>query len=349
MIKTATASLFILTFIMASLSASSETTSDSIPTIQFENSQKIPVTQLCLDNKYVRPRPHISRGISLNPRPIREVIEYDLGHQRVFTLIRKVKIKNHLIRRYARRDGVQQLISQKYYDIPKCESSRITRKPETVVQTNPSPQQMLVLSALFQKGITLAQTDHYPFGFTPAPSSPPRVTTTYEEWKSSLSTATLKTPQCHNGKVELSPEFMRYLKGAEGQRLYRDVVDFLDMRPGYAEKYFNQIWNNHLSGQDLKFRGGEGSGNGRIGFGLSFIGGEGSGNGRRLEQTSTDPLSVDPRGEIQVKIYLNPIEYYSLDYTQGLIGRLFGQEIKYKQYLMEGEIIPDNIVRVECK
>lgn len=322
----------------------------AVPKIQFENAQSVPVNKLCVDGKHVRPIHSDLVRVGAKSRPIREVIEYDLGHHRKFTLIRKVKIKNHLIRRYARRDGVQQLISQGLYDIPKCQFSIIEHNPALSQKREPGPQQMLIFSALFQKGITLAQTEGYPFrpyyydySHFENPSFGPI------RHQNSTTISTLKTPQCNDGLVELSPEFMRYLKGPEGHRNYRDVVDLMDTDPEYTEKYFNQIWNNHLQDKDLIIIGGEGSGNGRVGFGLSFAGGEGSGNGRRLEHTITDPLSVNPDGEVQVKIYMEPSQFYSLDYHPGLIERLFGQEIKYKKYLIDGELIPENIVGVECK
>jgi|GEM_PF-6580309 hypothetical protein len=340
----------ILSFILG-VSQASETlveSEHSIPEVQFQNFQNVPVTELCIDNSFVRPESRNTFGLGFRPRPIREVIKFDLDHGRTFTLIRKVQIKNHLIRRYAQRDGVQQLVSQGLYDIPKCEFSAIRQKPELITIKQPTPQQMLALSALFQKGITLAQTQGYPFSQSLFANLRVDKVRSQEQLES-LTKTSLKTPQCHNGKIELSPEFIRYLKGPEGHRIYRDVVDLIDMKPEFSDKFFNQIWNNHLNDRELQFRGGEGSGNGRIGFGLSFIGGEGSGNGRKLEQTSTDPLSVNPEGEVQVNIFINPIEFYSLEYTQGLIQRLFGQELKYKDYLLDGEIIPENIIGIECK
>lgn len=342
-----TALTLLATFSLGQTYASG-TNGHSIPEIQFQNFQSLPVTELCLDNNHVRPKLQYAMGIGPRARPVREVIEFDLEHGRKFTLIRKVQTKDHLIRKYARRNGVQQLVSQGLYDIPECESPILAEQAKIVKKLKPTPQQMLAFSALFQKGITLAQTDGYPFSISLF--SPHRVNQfQHQEQLESMTKSTLKTPQCHQGKIELSPEFMRYLKGPEGHRLYRNVVDLMDSDPEYSDKYFNQIWNNHVSGHDLQFRGGEGSGNGRVGFGLSFIGGEGSGNGRRLEQTSTDPLSVSPEGTVQVNIFVNPIEFQSLGYTQGLIQRLFGKEIKYKEYLIDGEIIPDNIVQVECK
>lgn len=322
----------------------------SIPEVTFEDLQRFPVTKLCLDNHHVRPKLKHSIGLGPQARPIHEVLEYDLGHGRQFTLIRKVQIKDHLIRRYARRDGTQQLVSQGLYSIPKCEVSTLTARPEVVKKAKPTAQQMLAFGALFQKGITIAQTEGYPFSaFLFSPRSVSQTHRQQQEELESLTKTSLKTPQCHNGKIELSPEFMRYLKGPEGHRLYRDVVDLIDTDPEYSDKYFNQIWNNHIQDRDLRYRGGEGSGNGRVGFGLSFIGGEGSGNGRRLEQTSTDPLSVNPEGTVQVNIFIDPIEFHSLGFSQGLIQRLFGEELKYKEYLIDGELIPDNIVQVECK
>lgn len=318
----------------------------SIPKVEFLNSPGLPVTEVCVDNRHIRAKLPSSLGPGVK-RPIHEVIKYDLGHGREFTLIRKVQIKDHLIKKYERRNGVFQLVSQGHFNIPNCESPTLSSPNKIVKREKPSAQQMLAFSALFQKGITLAQTNGYPFSaFLYSQQRMNRFR--HPERFESLGKTTLKTPQCHDGEIELSPEFMSYLKGAEGHRLYRDVVDLMDMDPEYGDKYFNQIWNNHIRGRDLQYRGGEGSGNGRVGFGLSFVGGEGSGNGRRIEQTNTDPLSVKPEGTVQVNIYINPVEYQSLGFTQGLIQKLFGKEIKYKEYLIDGELIPDNIVQVEC-
>lgn len=319
---------------------------EKIPQIQFSNGQSINVTNLCLDNQHVRPKGIYNIGHGLRARPVAEVQNFDLGHGRNFTVLRRVQVDSHLIQEFAIRGGVERLVSQHSYDIPECER-QLTRKSLDTSEKDlePTPHQMMVFSSLFQRGITLVETQGYPLLARPYALSAERLGLS-QGFFSDKMRATFKTPQCYKGQFELSPEFMRYLKGPEGHQKYQDVVDLLERDPDYANRNFNRVWNNHLNGNHLRYIGGEGSGNGRVGFG---IGGEGSGNGRRLEQSSTNPIEIKQAGEVEVQIFMDRRDFLGLSFTPSIVQRLFHKEVQYRKFLLDGEEIPTNLISVECK
>lgn len=322
----------------------------NIPKIQFTQDISLPITKTCLEEGHVRAkREYQNRHIHLI-RPIIQVITYDLGLERKFTLVQRIQTRNRLIETFDMSTPEGRLISNKFFDIPGCEDSIVHHKKELFVNRLPSPQEKMVLSALFQRGITHAETENFliqrPQYFTPHHSYETHALDAGLEKTFDLK---INSHQCSQGIIELTPEFLQYLNSAHGQKSYPQIEESFRLYPEHTEKYFNRVWNNFLRNQPLyRTIGGEGSGSGRVGFGLA-IGGEGSGSGRRLEDLSTNALILGKGGEVVINVNMDAYHFYGLSYTQNIIQRFFKVNNEYIPYLNEGALIPSSIINVDCR
>lgn len=320
-----------------------------VPEISFPGGLSIPVTQTCLEDGHVRAkRFYQTRNDSL-VRPIIQIVKYDLGFERLFTLVKRVETRNHLVQTFDMSTPQGRLIGQNFFNIPNCSEKIISKQTELFVEKTPSAQEMMILTALFQRGITHAehQNDliqkpylgHLQNSYHDRTLSLPR--------KVEVS---LYSHQCRDGLIELTPEFLKYLETPYGQKNYPLVGNTSLSYSDYFEKFYNRIWNNHLRNRSLtQVIGGEGSGSGRVGFGVA-LGGEGSGSGRRRrEDLSTNALALERGGELQITVHMDSFQFFGLSYSLNMLQRIFHLNKEYQPYLNEGAPIPSKLISVECR
>lgn len=319
-----------------------------IPEIDFVGGITLPITKTCIEDGHVRAKKEFQPRHNPLVRPILQVVKYRMGFERSFHLVHRINTRGQLIQTFDMSTPEGRLISQNFFDIPHCSEKLISTKHELFVEKIPTPQEMMVLAALFQKGITHAETQNY---LIPSPNFN-HLPSVYHEMNQVIPSridVKIHSHQCRDGLIELTPEFLKYLETPNGQRNYPAIEEALRTQQEYAEKYYNRIWNNHLRNRSLyQIIGGEGSGSGRVGFGLA-LGGEGSGSGRRrLEDLSTNALALEKGGEIEVSVHMDPYQFYGLNYNLNMLQRLFNINKEYQPYLNGGAPIPSKLVSVEC-
>jgi hypothetical protein len=302
--------------------------------IDFNNGHKFAVTQLCTDKGHIRPvhpireicSSDLEAGQSINDcpvenrstvvlkKPILQLIQYDLGEGRELTKVERLQTQNIPLS-YPGNDS--DIFSPQTYSIPSCPNSLIQEAPQFLKRTNAQGAELVLYTALFQKGVTLIRAQSE---FSSSLTFRPNQTAKLEY--------VFQTPQCSEGKIEFTEEFIQYLDLPQAQ-------DFLFRRIG-GEGSGNGKLHPELN---LRLIGGEGSGSGRI-----VWGGEGSGSGRALEGRTIDPQSTSPGGDISITIELNEVPAMDqaqtawLDLIEGLV-----QEIE------AGEQVPSEQIQVECR
>lgn len=322
----------------------------NIPKIQFFDDISLPITKTCLEKGHVRAKREYQNRYVHFVRPIIQVVTFDLGLDRKFTLVHRIQTRNRLIETFDMSTPEGRLMSNQFFDIPNCEESLIQHNKELYISKLPSPQEKMVLLALFQKGITHAETENFLI-------QQPQYFMTHSIYESHPAHMNfeksfdikINSHQCADGVIELTPEFLQYLNTEHGQRSYPKIDEYFRLNPESSEKFFNRVWNNLLRKQPLyQTIGGEGSGSGRVGFGLA-LGGEGSGSGRRYEDLSTNALVLDKGGELTIKVNMDSYHFYNLSYTQNIIQRLFKVNNEYLPYLNQGALIPSSLINVDCR
>jgi hypothetical protein len=306
--------------------------------LEFPGGHMFAITQLCIDKGYLRPfHPvrticHSNDNLSISQcpadeletillkLPVTQIKRYDLGLSRSITRVDRIQTQNISLGHYF--DFFNP--SPRKFSIPNCPNSMIAQPPQLVSEVEPTTQERIIYTALFQRGITLIRQS--------TPSYQPGLKGLLYQFNENNFTLKIQAPQCQSGRVEFSEDFINYLKLPE-------AIDFLfyDVDP----------YENETGGEgsgaggthpilNLRLIGGEGSGAGRI-----VMGGEGSGAGRALEGRHFDPMDTNS-GEIQVDVSINWEVFNRTDYPENEIQQIIEQ-------LDSGLQVPNDQVGVQCQ
>ncbi len=318
----------------ASIGLASMSPASARTMIDFDYGYKFTVTQLCTDKGHVRPVhpirevcmselelgqsithcPAEDRRTIVLKKPILQLIQYDLGQGRELTKVERLQTQN--ISLYYP-GSYSDIFTPQTYSIPSCPNALIEEAPQILKRVTAQDAELVLFTALFQRGITLIRS-----------RSEISSSLTIRSNQTAKLEYVFQTPQCSEGKIEFTEEFIRYLELPQAQ-------DFLFRRIGGEGSGSGKLHPE----LNLRLIGGEGSGSGRI-----VWGGEGSGSGRALEGRTIDPQSTSPGGDVSITIELNEIPEMGqartawLEMIQGLV-----QEIE------AGEQVPSEQIQVECR
>lgn len=302
--------------------------------VEFDHGFKFSVTQLCTDKGHIRPVHPVreickteldfgqtiqqcaleDRATVVLKKPILQLFQYDLGDGKELTKVERFQTQN--ISLYYP-GSYSDIFAPQTYSIPSCPNSLIEEAPQILKRVEAQGAELVLYTALFQRGITIIRSN------SDIPSS-----LTIRADKTASMEFVFQTPQCSEGKIEFTEEFIRYLELPQAQ-------DFLFRRIGGEGSGSGKLHPE----LNLRLIGGEGSGSGRI-----VWGGEGSGSGRALEGRTIDPQSTSAGGDVSITVELNEIpeigqaRSHWLEMIQGIV-----------QELEAGEQVPSEQIQVECR
>lgn len=299
---------------------------------EFSEGHTFSVTQVCIDNGHLRPFhpvrqvchlrddrghrlpiahcPFEYRTTLLLKIPITQMKRYDLGDERHIMMVGRIQTRNlNLAGPFS---PLASSVGEGLFNIPSCPNSMIQVSDSSIEEVVPEGNERLILTALFQHGITLIRQESL--------TSKIGIVQTLKNAKEDEFSLQFQAPQCQNGEIEFSEEFINYLETPFSH-------DFLFHRLG-GEGSGSGLYNPVL---DLRLIGGEGSGSGRI------VGGEGSGSGRALEGRRFDPLTPTA-GDITVNVKMNWFDFINGDGLSSLIDDL-----------LHGEQVPEELIEVQCQ
>jgi hypothetical protein len=326
-------------FATLTTSAFARHSSASTPVLEFQENHRLSVTQVCIDHGHLRPFHPVrqvcaqrdANGERLNlmrcpyeyretitlKLPITQVTRYNLDDERTLTRVNRIQTRDIEIPSPFS-NPFSSSSSTRKINIPNCPNSMIERGPELIVEAQPTEQERIIFTALFQRGITIVRQE--------TSLSVGTLQDSLVDIGQDHFTLQFAAPQCQGGAIEFSEEFITYLRSPMAH-------DFLFRRIGGEGSGSGK----YHPGLNLRLIGGEGSGSGRI------VGGEGSGSGRALEGRYFDPLT-STAGELQVQI--------NIPWTEFINGNYIDRDqnpIPLVEDLLHGEQVPEETVHVECR
>lgn len=302
------------------------------PTLVFEEGYRFSMTQLCLDQGHLRPFQPLREFCQLRDdhghrlglrecpaeaietillkRPVTEMKRFDLGDERFLTRVDRIQTRHiALIGPYLE---VEESTSR--YNVPNCPNSLVHAEAQLIQERTPSLQEQVIYTALFKDGITHIRQE----SLQEANSSLFHDVVAMSDERFVLR---FGAPQCQQGKIELSEDFVQYLA-------HPSAIDFLFRRIGGEGSGSGRLHPR----LPLRLIGGEGSGSGRIVFG-----GEGSGSGRALEGRRIDPLAPSS-GELRVTVKMSWADFQNQAMAQDLL-----------RALLEDEQDGQDVISIECR